>query len=132
MRKILTFFVVAAAVVGLSACNRQQPVLTIEDARIPKPAEALSIDQIKNNIVQAALDKGWRVDEVGPGELRATLKWKTHVAVTTILYSKSTYSIRLASSQNLKEVNGKIHRKYNQEVQSLEAEIDRRLYRPTR
>ena len=131
MKATLKLFVVALVVSGLTACNRQQPILTIEDVRIPRPAEALTLDQIKSNIVQAALDKGWLVDDAGPGELRATLKWKNHVAITVIRYSKTTYSIKLASSRNLKEENGMIHRKYNLEVQALEAEIDKRLYRPS-
>ena len=131
MKTKLWFFIVVVAVAGLTACNRQQPILTIEDVRIPRPAETLTLDQIKNNIVQAALDKGWLVDEVGPGELRATLKWKNHVAISAIRYSKASYSIKLTSSRNLKEENGMIHRKYNLEVQALEAEIDKRLYRPS-
>ncbi len=132
MKAAIKYFIIVVVVSGLAACNRQQPILTIEDVRIPRPAEALTLDQIKNNIVQAALDKGWLVDDAGPGELRATLKWKNHVAITVIRYSKSTYSIKLASSRNLKEENGMIHRKYNLEVQALEAEIDKRLYRPSR
>ena len=131
MKAAIKYFVIVALVSGIAACNRQQPILTIEDARIPRPAEALTLGQIKNNIVQAALDKGWLVDDAGPGELRATLKWKNHVAITAIRFSKTTYSIKLASSRNLKEENGVIHRKYNLEVQALEAEIDKRLYRPS-
>lgn len=126
----LRILAVIIAASGVVACNRQQPVVTVEDVRIPKPAEKLKLDQIKDNIIQAALDRGWLVNEVGPGELRVTLKWKDHVAISSILYSRETYSIKLVSSKNLKEQNGMIHRKYNQEIQALEAEIDKRLYRP--
>ncbi len=114
---------------GLIACNRTQPVYTVDDNRIPKPAESLTQEQIKDIIIGAAHDKRWRIDEVGPGELRATLNWQNHSAISSILYSKKGYSIKLDSSKNLKEQNGVIHRKYNQEVQALEAEIDKRLYR---
>jgi len=131
MRELLrTLIVFILVVVGLTACNRTQPVYTVEDTRIPKPSEGLTLDQIKDNIIQAALDKGWHVDDVGPGELRVTLKWKDHSAISSVFYNKKSYSIKLDSSRNLKEQNGQIHRKYNQEVQALEAEIDRRLYRP--
>ena len=118
-------------VIGLVGCNRNQPIYTVEDSRLPKATESLTQDQIKNNIIQAALDKGWHVDEVGPGELRVTMRWKDHEAISSILYSKTGYSIKLDSSRNLKQQNGTIHRKYNQAVQALQNEIDKHLYRPT-
>jgi len=94
---------------------------------IPKGKE-VTLAQVKDAIIQAALDKGWHADEAGPGEVRVTLKWKDHSAVSSVFYTQKTYSIKLDSSVNLKEENGNIHKKYNEEVRALQSEIDRRLY----
>lgn len=120
------------ALVGLPACNRNQPVYNVQDNKIPKPAVTMSLDKIKENITLAAIDRGWRVEDVNPGELRITLRWKGRSAVSNVYYNKETYSIKLDSSQNLKERDGTISKKYNAEVQLLETEIDKRLYHPTR
>ncbi len=124
----LPLLLVVFAVTCLVGCHREQPIYNVEDSRIPQAAKPMTLAQVKDAIIQAALDKGWHADEAGPGEVRVTLKWKDHSAVSSVFYTQKTYSIKLDSSVNLKEENGNIHKKYNEEVRALQSEIDRRLY----
>ncbi len=129
---LLKFLVLIFVVIGIGGCHRSEPVYTVTDEKIPAVAQQGSVETVKATIIQAAIDKGWRIQEIGPGELQATVAWKDHSATSNIFYSLKNYSITLDSSKNLKEQNGTIHRKYNQAVQALENEIDKRLYQIAR
>jgi hypothetical protein len=122
------FSAILLVVMAFSACSRTEPVYNVEADAIPVSAQQkLSSEQVGKLIAKAALDKGWSVKEVKPGLMHCTMKWRDHSATIDIKYSKHSYSIELDSSQNLKEEDGKIHRKYNQRIQKLQDEIDKRL-----
>ena len=113
---------------AFTACNRMEPVYNIDEAPVPAVAQQkLSSVQVGKIIAKTAVEKGWMVEQVKPGLLHCTIKWSEHSAVVDISYSKKSYSINLDSSQNLKEADGMIHRNYNERVQQLQAEIDKRL-----
>lgn len=121
-----------AACVGLfvllAACSHQQTtVYNVDNKPLPPAARSLSAYQIEAYINQATAAKGWKVDKVRPGELRASIEWDRHSATVTILFTQQAYSIRHHSSSNLREGEGYIHRQYNVRVKTLEDEIDRRL-----
>jgi hypothetical protein len=122
------FGIVLVMALAVVACNRVEPVYNVEEDAIPDDAQPkLSSEQVGNIITKVAVAKGWTVHKVKPGELRCTIKWHDHSAVAIITYSKMNYSIELDSSQNLKEADGMIHRKYNERVQELQNEIDLKL-----
>lgn len=112
----------------LAACAHQQTTIyTVQDKPLPANARSLSPYQIEAYINQATATKGWKVDKIRPGELRATIDWDSHSATVTILFTQQAYSIRHYGSINLREKDGFIHRQRNVRVQLLEDEIDRRL-----
>ena len=112
----------------LAGCHREQPVYDVVNNPISISAEhKFTQEKIGEIITQAAITNGWLVEKVKPGELRATIKWKDHSAVSSIIYNKTEYSIELVSSDNLKQGDGKIHRKYNEHVKALQNEINKRL-----
>jgi len=124
-QKLIVLFVMT---VTFAACNRMEPVYNVEQDAVPTNAQQkLSSEQVGKIIAKAAIGKGWVVNEVKPGLLHCTLKWQDHLAAIDITYSKQDYSIELDSSQNLKESDGMIHKKYNQRVQDLQSDIDKKL-----
>ena len=130
MMKVIRFAGVALAL-ALAACGLGMTIgIYSVDKPIPAAVQSADVYQIEAYINQALTTKGWKADKVRPGELRATQEWDNKVAVVTILYSQQRYSIKLHSSLNLDEGNGRIDNQYNIRIRQLESEIDRRM-KPT-
>ena len=107
---------------------------------MPANIGALGLGEIENRIIDAAAATQWVAEPVSPGVLRATNRFRRHVAVVKIEFSTTAYSIQYESSDNLLHRIGYpessfpgqvvIHRNYNNRVRQLEFEIERRLYGP--
>lgn len=129
--------IVRAAIVGtvvaglLAGCQRIQPIYSVKDHPVPIAAQNQPLDSIELTIQSAAAAKGWRVDRVRPGLMRATQKWRDHTAIVDITYDQRSFSIDYEASSNLKAQGDQIHRAYNNFVKALEDEIDKRLYNMT-
>lgn len=119
------------ALLGLAACNRQQPIYTVTDHPVPPAAQGLPKQSVEQAILEAAAVRRWNVDRLQPGLMRATQKWRTHVMAVNIRYTQDRYSIEHVMTSNLKEQGGMVHRTYNTNVKALEDEIERHLYRAT-
>ncbi len=122
------FGIILVMVAAFASCARVEPVYNVEEDVVPAGThQKYSSEQIGKMIAKTAIEKGWAVNEVKPGQLHCTLKWREHSATADITYSNKEYSIELDSSQNLKESDGMIHRKYNQRVRDLQNAIDKKL-----
>lgn len=71
----------------LAACGRVQPVLNVENTPV---AYNLQSDQIKLAITQAALQRGWVIQEIEPGLLDAKLVCVTISLKFIFLITKNT------------------------------------------
>lgn len=112
---------------ALAGCGGFGTEIYTVDKPIPAAVQPAGVYQIEAFINEAITNKGWKADKVRSGELRATQEWDNKAAVVTIFYSQQRYSIRLHSSLNLDERDGRIDNQYNIRVRALEAEIDRRM-----
>tara|TARA_Y100001956_G_C4128762_1_gene192095 strand:+ start:4438 stop:4830 length:393 start_codon:yes stop_codon:yes gene_type:complete len=119
--KLLGATLLALLLVG---CGRVQPVMNVEDTPV---AYNLQSKQVKSAIMQAASNRGWVVEEVGPNELNAKIHVRSHYAEIKIPYNEKFYSIIYLNSENLKADDGKIHRNYNRWVNNLNVDIKRQL-----
>ncbi|MBL4241093.1 hypothetical protein KW517_07530 [Vibrio fluvialis] len=108
----------------LAACGRVQPVLNVENTPV---AYNLQSDQIKLAITQAALQRGWVIQEIEPGLLDAKISVRNHFAEIHIPYNEKYYSILYVRSENLKADDGSIHRNYNRWVNNLNVDIKKQL-----
>jgi hypothetical protein len=117
--------VLAAAIVfGLAGCVRTAPIYQLDSVPVTASSgKSLSEAQVRTAIVAAGTSLGWRIGDVGPGRLEATLTLREHIAVVEIPYSGSSYAIRYKRSTNLNERDGTIHSNYNGWVQNLERAI---------
>jgi hypothetical protein len=115
-------------VLAVAACQRVQPIYTVQGHPIPAVSANLTPDQITQLITTTAQSKGWLVDPISSTEVRATQKWRTHSASVIISNDGRTFSIRYEGSTHLLQQGGSIHREYNERVHALEDAIEKRLY----
>jgi hypothetical protein len=114
--------------IGVSGCaSRVEPIYNVVNHPVPVAAQKLPLQEIGHAIVTAAAEYHWSVALTQPGQIRATYDRGEHQAVIAISYSRSAYSINLVSSEDLKQRDGEIHRKYNLWIRNLERAIEERL-----
>lgn len=124
--RLLALVVVMTASAG---CVRDLQVYNVDAHPIPQAAQSLSMTEIKSVIMLAGADRGWTFEEVGPGEIAATLLVRRHTARVNIQYSQTNYSIRYKDSVNLRYTGSTIHRNYNKWIMKLEQDIEGDLQR---
>jgi len=112
----------------VSGCGvRLQPVYNADQIPVPVALQDSSSSTVANIIKTSAINRGWRVEDVSPNVVRATLDNRTHEAVIDIHYSKTSYSIDYVSSKDLLYNGTQIHRNYNRWVKTLENDINKNL-----
>ena len=112
-----TLLLAASATLVLTACGTN-PV---------KPMSSnggLSRGQLKKIILTALAERGWQVTDDANDHIDARYVKGPHVAAVQIMLNDKNYTIEMnEGATTLKEGNGKVHRKYNQWVQTLDADI---------
>jgi hypothetical protein len=101
-----------------------RPVENLRD--VPITTEHTPVE-IRDAIIAAGATKGWVIQEIAPGQLRAVLNIRTHRAEADIAYSNTRYAITYADSKNLDYKDGSIHRNYNKWIANLNHAIQDKL-----
>lgn len=115
------------ATAALAGCNTM-PIQNVSDAPVTTATgKRLSENQVRDAIVRAGAALGWQMKEERPGMLVGTLNLRKHVAVVSIPYTASSYSVQYRSSVNLDEKDGQIHKNYNGWIQNLTRGINAQL-----
>lgn len=87
----------------------------VDPAPVSIPA-GLSQEQVEKDIRRALIGRGWTVAEAQPGQMRAELHLRDHVAIVNVAYDASDVRLSYVDSHNLdyKEKKGKryIHSNY--------------------
>lgn len=112
-----TLLAATAATLFLSACAKNQIAPTSSTG-------GLNRAQMRK-IIQTALNKrGWTIIDEQPGVTRAKFVKNSGTAAIFVKYDDKTYTIDIdpAGTTLLKD-DGKVHRKYNQWVQTLDKDI---------
>lgn len=118
---------IIATTLVVAAC-RTAPIRNVTNAPLNEaPRASLTMDEIAKAVWRGGQEQGWQISEVRPGELIGTLKLRSHVAVVTITYDTSRFSIAYRDSTNLLQSGSEIHKRYNTWVRNLEAAIQREL-----
>ena len=116
-----------AVAIAMAGCT-VAPIHNVEQqAAVTSSGKPLTKDQVRAGIVRAAAALGWQVNDEGPDMLVGTIQLRKHVAVVSIPYSATSYSIKYRSSENLEESGGKIHKNYNGWIQNLQRGIAAQL-----
>lgn len=101
-----------------------EEIYNVDAATIP---QGLTQEKIVQAIKTGGAQRGWVIDEQGPGHLLATLNIRSHTVRADIRYNTTSYSITYKDSVNMKFKKGRIHGAYNKWVRNLEGDIQRAL-----
>jgi hypothetical protein len=124
------WILVVAAVVTASGGCRTAPILNPVSAPLAAaPGARVTMEDVSKAVWTAGKKLGWAIQENRPGEMTGTLSIRKHVAVVTITYDTSTFTINYKSSQNLLYQGHEIHRQYNNWVRNLARAIQAEMAR---
>ncbi len=120
MRLAATFTVAFALLLG--DCLRYEAIYNV-DRPMPRSAEHLSPDRMRDLIVDAGRQLQWVMTPVAPGQLEATHDAGQLAATVDIYYAPARLQISLKSSRNLSQTATTIHAHYNLWIRNLEKQI---------
>lgn len=128
-RALRPFLVLAAAslVVAGPAIARDAPLVNPSGIPVPwSKSRAPTLEEIGGAIVKGCGVRGWSCSITKPGEIRAVLHVRQHMAESRIDYDTKTFSVTYVDSKELRydPVKNEIHRKYNGWVNNLIADIN--------
>ena len=116
------FFMAALVLAGVTVSAAR--IVDIENSPVP---DGLSMDQVQQAIVSSSLERGWIASVEEPGLIEARLSVRSHLAIVSIAFDQSSYSITYKDSHNLDYKPGRIHRNYNRWVAGLDITLQRGL-----
>ncbi|MBV2090029.1 MAG: hypothetical protein K1566_16200 [Candidatus Thiodiazotropha sp. (ex. Lucinisca nassula)] len=123
--KNLLFISLLVFTLGLMGC-RTEPIYNVQDSPVNTIGKTTSTN-IKKAIMSAGAGLGWRMKEVKPGHIVATIMLRGTTASVDIPFNKKTYSIVYKSSNGLKYDGSKINKQYNKWIVNLDNAIQQRL-----
>ena len=129
MSGVLRTALAVMLVLGLSFCQRIEPIQNVVDNPIPRQMQSLPLDTVEQQIILGGNSAPWTLTRVAPGVISGSVSFRSHAAKVDVLVTNQSYSIRYVSSTNLAERGDEIHRNYNRAVESLRRNIDNHLIR---
>ena len=130
MRAGLGTVAVCLVLVAMIGCRGGAKIYQVKEAPIQTASgKALSVEEVRKEIVAAGVAAGWQMAVSKPGEIVGTLNIRSHQAVVSIPYTAKTYSILYKDSMNLKyDAEAQtIHENYASWIQRLDGAIRTRL-----
>lgn len=115
-------------VTSIAGCGATSPVVNIQDSEIDLDNRNVSAITVRNAIIRAGHQHGWRMRIIKRGQILATMKREGYMAKTVIRYSPRKYSIKYKDSSNLRYDGNNIHSFYNEWVEQLDDEIKTQLH----
>jgi hypothetical protein len=121
---------ICLVVIGMIGCRGGGQVYQVKDAPVQTASgKALTMDEVRKEIIAAGVAAGWQMIATKPGEIVGTLNIRSHQAVVSIPYTAKNYSILYKDSTNLKydATAQTIHENYASWIQRLDGAIRTRL-----
>ena len=121
---------ICVLLIGMIGCRGGGQLYQVKDAPVQTASgKALTLDEVRKEIIAAGVAAGWQMAATKPGEIVGTLNIRNHQAVVSIPYTTKTYSILYKDSKNLKydESAQTIHENYASWIQRLDGAIRTRL-----
>lgn len=129
--KLLSIAVLVLAGTGFGAqpawAGRDEPVQNPTNIPISWNADGKpTLERLQRAIIAGCAQRGWQCKAVKPGEIRALLYVRQHMAEALIAFSTESFSISYVNSTELRYdgVKKTIHRKYNLWVVNLITDIN--------
>ena len=125
--RALLLIVIAYFVSWPAQAGRDEPIQNPANIPISWNADGQpTLERIQRAIIAGCATRGWQCRAVKPGEVRAVLYVRQHMAESLIALNTASYSISYVNSSELRYngVKKTIHRKYNLWVVNLIADIN--------
>jgi PBP1b-binding outer membrane lipoprotein LpoB len=124
-KKLLLASLVVAGTLFYGGCSAtQQPLYNVQNSSVQTfDGRKLTAAQVEKAILQAGVQRGWRMQKVKDGLITGTLVVRTHSAVIEVKYNSSSYSITYKNSTDLNYDGVNIHKNYNSWVRNLDNSI---------
>lgn len=118
----------ACALLFMTGC-RVATLANVRNSPVPVMSQKQSADNVKQAILRAGAERGWRMTPAGEGHIVGDLRRRSHRAVVDIFYTDRAYDIIYKDSSNLKydRAKSRIHSNYNAWVRNLDDTIQREL-----
>jgi hypothetical protein len=127
-----------ALILATTALLLPIPAAVARDAPLENPsripiawtgAGAPSLEAVQRAIISGCSVRGWSCQAIKPGQIRAVLHVRRHMAESLIAFDTKEYSITYVDSRELRynAEKNEIHRKYNLWVTNLIADINKAI-----
>lgn len=119
--------IVIAFSTQLAGISRDEPIRNPTDIPISWTGEGKpTIELIQRAIIAGCAQRGWMCQAIKPGEIRAVLLVRKHMAEALISFDTESFSVTYVNSTELRydAAENTIHRKYNQWVANLIMDIN--------
>ena len=125
----IIMLIIASTIVAAAPAQagRDEPIQNRSNIPISWNAQGQpSLERIQRAIIAGCAQRGWQCQALKPGEIRAVLYLRQHMAEALIAFDTQTYSVNYVNSTELRYNGAKntIHRKYNLWVSNLIADIN--------
>ena len=118
---------ISALVAAPALASRDEPIRNPADIPISWNAPGQpTLERIQRAIIAGCAKRGWQCREARPGEIRAVLYVRSHMAESLITFNTQTFAITYVNSSELRydSARNTIHRKYNLWVANLISDIN--------
>lgn len=129
MKRIMSIVLVIVVSFFLVGCRAATAVYNVSNQTITTNKQQVALEDVEKAIIRAGVGLGWVMTKAAPGEIKATLNLRAHVAIVSIKYSTKDYTINYVSSTNLEynAANNTIHSNYNSWIKNLNQAIQVQL-----
>lgn len=114
------------AALFISACSGGMNIMDLQTPYTTASSDA-TLKSVGRTIITASAYQGWDVDVQGPGQIIATRHHAGRIAKVKITYTNDSFNIRYLDSDNLGYDGNSISSTYDEWVEDLRDEIQRRL-----
>jgi hypothetical protein len=118
---------VLVLLLAVAGCRTPAPVYNVNDAPIASSRANPALDDVAAAIQRGGTSLGWRMDRVQPGLIYGTLQVRSHVAIVSVIFNTTHYTIRYRDSTGLGYDGESIHPNYNGWVKRLDEAIRAQL-----
>lgn len=124
---VTLFFALFVFAIQPADASRDEPIKNPTGIPISWNADGKpTLERIQRAIIAGCAQRGWACQAKEPGEIRAVLHLRQHMAEALIAFNTDSFSISYVNSTELRydAAEKTIHRKYNQWIANLIIDIN--------
>lgn len=125
-KRLVPMLFILAAALFMSACSGGTDYMNLQTPFSTASSNA-TLESVGRTIITASAYKGWNIESQGPGQIIATRHHAGRIAKVKITYTNNSFNIHYLDSDNMDYDGNSISSTYDEWVEDLQDEIQRRL-----